>query len=61
MVSFNLGVWVRTRLIRAALMNEMVSIEIAGQKAARMIEATEAVACVEAPIPDTEVSHESDR
>jgi hypothetical protein len=47
MVSFNLGVWIRVRLIKYALMNEMVSIEIARQKAARMIEAVDAVTCVD--------------
>ena len=47
MVSFNLGVWFRVRLIKQALMNEMVSIEIAKQKAARMIKGVEQVICRE--------------
>lgn len=47
MISFSLGVWIRVKLIKASLMNEMVGIEIARIKAARMIEAVEAVTCVE--------------
>ena len=47
MTSFNIGVWVRTKLIKAALMNEMVSVEIARLKAAEMIEKTKAVTAIE--------------
>ncbi len=43
MVSFNLGVWLRVKLIRASLMNEAVSIEIVRQRATRMVKATAAV------------------
>ena len=45
--AFNLGVWLRVRLIRASIMNEIVSIEIARQKAAEMIEKTRNVTCVD--------------
>ena len=47
MVAFNLGVWLRVHLIRASIMNELVSVEITRQKAAEMIEKTRNVTCVD--------------
>jgi hypothetical protein len=43
MTSFSIGVWIRTKLIRASLMNELASVEIARLKATEMIEKTRAV------------------
>ena len=45
--AFSLGVWIRAKIMRAALMNEIVSIEIAKRKAAMMIEKTAAVTATE--------------